>query len=44
MFNLDFLRINSETELILKWTENCVLAEKAERETKPLIPPQGGNA
>ena len=24
--------INSEIELILKWTENCVLAEKAERE------------
>ena len=27
MFNLDFLLINSETELILKWTE-----EKATRE------------
>ena len=25
MFNLDFLLINSETELILKWTEDCVL-------------------
>ena len=34
MFNLDFLMINSEIELILKWTENCVLTEKAEREEK----------
>ena len=32
MFNLDFLLINSEIELILKWTENCVLTEKATRE------------
>ena len=24
MFNLDFLLINSEIELILKWTEACV--------------------
>ena len=32
MFNLDFLLINSETELILKWTEDRVLAEKATRE------------
>ena len=29
MFNLDLLLINSETELILKWTEDCVLIEKA---------------
>ena len=29
MFNLDFLLINSEIELILKWTEDCVLTEKA---------------
>ena len=36
--------VNSEIELILKWTENCVLTEKAEREAKPLIPSQGGNA
>ena len=28
MFSLDFLLINSETELILKWTEDCVLTEK----------------
>ena len=34
MFNLDFLLINSETELILKWTEDCVLTEKATRERK----------
>ena len=27
--------INSETELILKWTKNCVLTEKATREFKP---------
>ena len=34
MFNLDFLMINSEIELILKWSENCVLTEKATRERK----------
>ena len=28
MFSLDFLLINSEIELILKWTEDCVLTEK----------------
>ena len=43
MFNLDFSMINSEIEL-LKWTEECVLTEKATREAKPLIPVQGGNA
>ena len=32
MFNLDFLLINSEIELILKCTEDCVLTEKATRE------------
>ena len=32
MFNLDFLLINSEIELILKWTEDCVSTEKATRE------------
>ena len=31
MFNLDFLLISSEIELILKWTEDCVLTEKAIR-------------
>ena len=31
MFNLDFLLINSEIELILKWIENCVLTERAIR-------------
>ena len=35
MFNLDFLLINSEIELILKWTEDCVLTEKATREELP---------
>ena len=44
MFNLDFSMINSEIELTLKWTEECVLTEKATREAKPLIPAQGGNA
>ena len=34
MFNLDFLLINSEIKLILKWTEVCVLTEKATREFK----------
>ena len=34
MFNLDFLLINSEIELILKWSEDCVLTEKATREFK----------
>ena len=34
MFNLDFLLINSETELILKWTEDSVLTEKATRELR----------
>ena len=32
MFNLDFLLINSEIELILNWPEDCVLTEKATRE------------
>ena len=35
MFKLDFLLINSEIELILKWTEDCVLTEKATREELP---------
>ena len=35
MFNLDFLLINSEIELILKWTEDCVLTEKSTREELP---------
>ena len=34
MFNLDFLLINSETELIFKWSKDCVLSEKATREFK----------
>ena len=34
-FNLYFLLINSEIELILKWTEDCVLTEKAIREELP---------
>ena len=47
MFNLDFLTINSEIELILKWSEDCVLTEKVTRRglaagdddnTEPLVP------
>ena len=34
MFNLGFLMINSEIELALKWTEDCVLTEKETRERK----------
>ena len=34
MFHLDFLIINSEIELILKWSENCILTERAMREGK----------
>ena len=44
IFNFNFLRINSEIELILKWSQNCVLTEKATREEKAQIPAQGGNA
>ena len=32
LFNLDFLMINAKIELILKWTEDCVLTENATRE------------
>ena len=35
MFNLDFLLTNLEIELILNWTEDCVLTEKATREELP---------
>ena len=34
MFNLNFLMIHTEIELILKWSRNCVLTEKATRERK----------
>ena len=34
MFSLDVLLINSKIELILKWTEDCVLTEIATREFK----------
>ena len=42
MFNLDFLLINAEIELILKWSEDCVLTEKSTRKEKTgtLNPPQ----
>ena len=32
MFNLDILLINAEIELILKWSQNCELTEKAHRD------------
>ena len=35
--------INTEIELILKWTQNCVLTEKVFREGKYEIPAQGDN-
>ena len=34
VFNLDFLMINAEIELILKWTQDCLLAGKATRARK----------
>ena len=43
MFNLNFLLINSKTELILKWSQHCVLTEQVTREVKAEIPAQGGN-
>ena len=43
MFNLDFLLINAEIELILKWTQDCVLTEKVTTEAKAEVPPQGVN-
>ena len=36
--------INTEIELILKWTRDCVLTEKVTRTSKAEIPGQGGNA
>ena len=32
IFNLNFLMTNTEIELILKWSQNYVLTEKATRE------------
>ena len=37
VFNLNFLMINSETELILKWSLNCVLTGKATRLELPVM-------
>ena len=34
MFNLDFLMINAEIRLVLKWSEDCVLTKKAIRTRK----------
>ena len=35
--------INPEIELILKWSQNCVLTEKATKEAKEAVPTQGDN-
>ena len=35
MFNLDFLMINAEIELTLKWSEDCALIEKITERTLP---------
>ena len=43
IFRLDMLLINAEIELILKWSLDCVLTEKATREKKGAVPAQGGN-
>ena len=43
MFNLDILLTNAEIELLLKWSQNCVLTEMVTRETKAGIPGQGGS-
>ena len=40
IFSLDFLMINTEIELILKWSQNCVLTGKA---TRNEIAAEGGN-
>ena len=41
MFKLDILLINAEIESILKWSQNCVLTEKATREAKAATPQRG---
>ena len=43
IFSLDFLMINTEIELILKWSQNCVLTQKAFREAKDAEAAQDGN-
>ena len=35
--------VNSEIKLILKWTENCILTERAMREQKDEVPGGGGD-
>ena len=35
IFNLNFLMINTEIELILKWSQHCVLIEKLTRNALP---------
>ena len=41
MFKLVILLINAEIESILKWSQNCVLTEKATREAKAATPQRG---
>ena len=43
IFSLNFLMINTEIELILKWSQNCVLTEKAEKEEKAETPAGANN-
>ena len=38
IFSLDFFTINTEIELILKWSQNCVLTERAIREERIAVP------
>ena len=38
IFSLDFFTINTETELILKWSQNCVLTERAIRRERIAVP------
>ena len=42
IFSLKFLMINTEIELILKWSQNCILIEKGTREFKALVSTQAG--
>ena len=41
--SLNFLMINTEIELILKWNQNFVLTGKATREQKDAVAAHGGN-
>ena len=43
IFSLNILLINAEIELILRWSQNCVLTEKATRAECADVPAQGDN-